>query len=154
MRFGCRVCIAVMLSARPVFAQTYPYVDRPPSPVPPAHPPDAPVVAVVTGCLTQPPRSSVYLLERARGQGTDVAGGSTRFVVNVDSVDGGVALRTQLNFEVTIVGLAEAGRNVMRSPDPVAPVPEEYGDQVRHVNLPRLTARSVARVGDRCESTE
>lgn len=90
------------------------------------------------GCVSQGSGPTVFILNNARVRPDDKNEKSKSYVIVAGAED--LALVKHVNHEVTITGSAEAK---------VAPVPPP-GQTVAEKDLPRLTAKTVTMVSDRC----
>jgi len=129
---------ASLVSATALLAQTAP----PPPPTqtqPPAQTAQtkAPDVTV-TGCIIQGSGPNVYILENAKINKDDTAEKARSFVIVSAGED--LSFKPHLNHEVRVTGMAEAK---------VPPTPPA-GQKVAEKDLPKLTAKSVTMVADRC----
>jgi len=90
---------------------------------------------VLTGCIVQGSGPTVFLLDNARPQSDKVARGRT---YRLESVAEDLDFHANLNKEVDITGVAE------QKPAPAS------GQKVAEKDLPKLSARSVAVLSDKC----
>jgi len=90
------------------------------------------------GCVIQGSGPTVFILNNARVKPDDKNEKAQTFVIVAGTED--LMLKNHLNHEVTVTGNAEAK---------VAPVPPP-GQTVAEKDLPKLTAKSLTMVSDRC----
>jgi len=90
------------------------------------------------GCVIQGSGPTVFILNNARVKPDDKNEKAQTFVIVAGTED--LMLKNHLNHEVTVTGNAEAK---------VAPVPPA-GQTVAEKDLPKLTAKSLTMVSDRC----
>lgn len=128
---------ASLVSATALFAQTTP------PPNPPQNPPaqtaqtKAPDVTL-TGCVIQGSSPNVFILENAKISKDDTSEKARTFVIVSAGED--LSLKPHLNHEVRVTGMAEAK----------VPAAPPAGQKVAEKDLPKLTAKSVTMVADRC----
>ena len=129
---------ASLISATALLAQTAP------PPTPPQNPPaqsapqtKAPDVTL-TGCLIQGSSPNVYILENAKISKDDTSEKARTFVLASAGED--LSFKPHLNHEVRVTGMADAK---------VPPTPPA-GQKIDEKDLPKLTAKSVTMVADRC----
>jgi hypothetical protein len=91
----------------------------------------------LTGCLTQGSGPTVFILENAR-VGDDMNATPASYLVVVENSS--VNLSDQLNHEVRITGTRE------KKAQPAA----SAGQKPAEKDIPRLTAKSLTSVSDRC----
>jgi len=95
----------------------------------------------LTGCLVQGSTSTVYVLENAR-VGDDKSSNPEMYVVIADS-SAGLDLANQINHEVRVTGSKE---------NKAQPTASTTGQKPPEKDLPKLTAKSIASIADRCTS--
>jgi hypothetical protein len=98
----------------------------------------APPSVTLQGCVIQGSSPTVFILDNARIKPEDKTEKGKTYVIVAGTED--LQLQKHVNHEVTITGSAEAK---------VAPVPPA-GQTVAEKDLPKLTAKSVVMVSDRC----
>ena len=117
-----------------------------PSPPPPAADQQAPAdpqqksppEVALTGCLIQGDGPTVFILDNAKTSKAEPTEKGKTYVLVSGTED--VNFKTHLNHEVTITGSAE----LKAAPDP------EPGKKMDEKDLPKLTAKSVTMIADRC----
>jgi hypothetical protein len=96
---------------------------------------------VLTGCLIQGAGPTVFILDNAKVSANDPAAKPQQFVLASDTED--INFKAHLNHEVTV-----SGTMGMKAPEPPA------GKKVEEKDLPKLTAKSLTMVSDRCLSAK
>jgi hypothetical protein len=97
-----------------------------------------PTEVTVTGCVIQGSAPTVFILDNARLDPQDRNEKSRTYVLLASTED--LRLRTHLNHEVRVTGLAEVK---------AVPVPPP-GQKVAEKDLPKFTAKTITMVADRC----
>ena len=104
----------------------------------PASDQKTPPPVTLQGCVIQGSGPTVFILDNARVKPEDKTEKGKQYVIVAGTED--LQLNKHVNHEVTITGSAEAK---------VAPAPPP-GQAVAEKDLPKLTAKSVVMVSDRC----
>ena len=113
---------------------------QPPAQNPPAQAQKAPETTI-TGCVIQGSSPTVFILETARLNPQDRNEKAKTYVLVAGTED--LNLKNHLNHEVRVTGMAES----KTPPTPPA------GQKVAEKDLPKLTAKSVTMVADRCTTS-
>lgn len=92
----------------------------------------------VTGCLTQGTGPTVFVLDNAKMDAMDKAEKAKSFVLVASTED--LAFASHVNHEVTITGTSD-GKAAPTTP---------AGQKVAEKDLPKLTAKSLTEIADRC----
>lgn len=95
----------------------------------------------LTGCLTQGTGPTVFILDNAKLSSAEKTEKGQTYVLA--SGPENLNFKTHLNHEVTITGVAES--KVSAAPTP--------GQKVDEKDLPKLTAKSVTMIADRCTTS-
>ena len=108
---------------------------------PPQNPPEqkrpAPIEITLTGCLIQGSSPEVFILDNATAASADRADTAARYIL-AEWADFNV--KAHLNHEVTITGSADSKVAAMPKP----------GQKSDDKDLPKLTAKSVTMISDKC----
>lgn len=110
----------------------------PPQQTPPTQPQKDSQDVTLTGCLTQGSAPAVFILDNARLNVDDKTEKAKSFVLVAGTED--LNLAKQLNHEVTVTG--QADQKTMVTPP--------AGQKVQEKDLPRLTAKSLISIADKC----
>ncbi len=102
---------------------------------------------VLTGCIAQGSSSSVFVFDNAKRDPNSALERGERYLLT--SVVEDVDLRTHLNHEVRIAG--EVDLRVSAMPD-LDPVPSDPKRPVNERTLPRLIAKTITMVSNKCPS--
>jgi len=113
---------------------------QPPSDMKPQQPPEI----ALTGCLIQGTGPTVFILDNAKASASDPAERAQAFVLAAGTED--LSFKAHLNHEVTVTGTTAAIKAM-------PPAGEKPAAKVDEKDLPRLTAKSVTMISDRCLST-
>ena len=134
------VIVGSLLAAATIAAQGQTGQQQPPpqQAQPQQQPQEKPKDVTVTGCVIQGSSPTVFLLDAARFNPTSKEEKARTYLIVAGTED--LMLGNHLNKEVTITGDAE----VKTPPTPPA------GQKVQERDLPKITAKSVAVVADRC----
>jgi hypothetical protein len=97
--------------------------------------------AVLTGCIIQGSSPTVFILDSARQNAQDQNEKAKTYVLVVGAED--LDFKQHLNHEVRVTGVAE---------NKTPPTPPA-GQKVQEKDLPKLTAKSVTMVADRCTTS-
>jgi hypothetical protein len=97
--------------------------------------------ATITGCIIQGSSPTVFILEAARTNPEDRNEKTKTYLLVSGTED--LNFKNHLNHEVRVTGLAES----KTPPTPPA------GQKVAEKDLPKLTAKSVTMVADRCTTS-
>ena len=92
----------------------------------------------LTGCLIQGTGPNVFLLDNAKLGATGPKEKGTTYVLSGSRPD--IDFKMHLNHEVTVTGAVEPKVTLM-------PIP---GQKVNEKDLPKLMAKTVAIIGDKC----
>jgi len=114
---------------------------------PPAQSPQAPQMkeqrdSTITGCLTQGSSPTSFVLNNARLATDDKTQPGKTYQVVLDTSAKGVDLTKHVGHEISLVGAAE-----MKAP----PVPAA-GQKIDDKDWPKLTAKTLSMISDRCTS--
>jgi hypothetical protein len=99
---------------------------------------------VLTGCLVQGTSSTVFIFDNAKKDATSALEKGERYLLT--SVVEDVDLRTHLNHMVRITGEVDLRVSTMPIREPVGSNPRAGEERT----LPRLNARSITLVSDKC----
>ena len=130
--------------AASLFSATALLAQGAPPPPPTQNPPAAPQAqakvpdVTLTGCLIQGSSPTVFILENAKISKDDTNEKARTFVLASAGED--LSFKPHLNHEVRVTGMAEAK---------VSPA-TQAGQKVEEKDLPKLSAKSVTMVADRC----
>lgn len=101
--------------------------------------------AVLTGCVVQGSSSTLFILDNAKKDPNSAVEKGERYLLSSSVKD--VDLRTHLNHEVRITGEVDLRVSAIPSREPVSSDPKRPANER---TLPRLIARTITLVSDKC----
>jgi hypothetical protein len=127
--------------------------------MPPTTVGDKDATTTVTGCLIQGSKPTVFILENARTATDDRGASGKSYIVAAAAGSSAVNLKNELNHQVTITGTADQvavrlSEDAMKNTAPGDTANPGMKSSLNEDLLPKLTARSVSKVGDTCPAAE